>query len=700
MWKWQHTYDTFLESVQDLTTNDLNLAQSAAATVRATWTANGKTKLTQHRTLMQAFRKRLKQDLPADHVGLIALNLSTEEWTESARSTTQFTPDLNEHQQILSPDAVNAILTKATQLLSDDYWRNVASALALLTGRRMSEIMKTASFEKSSEFSLWFTGTVERGGKIAPHCYEIPCLCAANDTVNALNWLRQEMPTHDLSIPQCNQFSGELNLACETLLDDLIPPPIGQNRLNLHCIRGVYTAIAAYFYCPPDVDETEFRSHIMGNILTHQEQAQQKYRGLTSDRFFLSYAISEDNGTWPKGVRLNWPHVQILGEFQAGFTSTPSSKPKFQKSRKRYTVGFWESDRSRVNEILEAIAPDHTPKRSTPKADRLALLLDWIEDQLDASAPQPSSDILLRLTQPSDGQRLDDILDTIVPDTNPHIPTPQADRLACLFDWIEEKLDATDNRPTTATDMTQILIQQTETSGMLSQMVQQQGETSATLRNDVACLTQQMSQQPAHPEMLERVHQLEQETQHLTLERNQLLSKLARIYQTLGLKLPNEGSIQHSEDLASPHQPLPPMENQNHAPAQEQPQHHTQLPRPNHAGITGPEPSTLSTMNNGAPQPQSYHSSTDGLDPDIVRAIHTVMHYNDHTAQSHAQKWAIAVNPLQQLLSTIGKGTNTKIMKAIKQLKEDIEQHHYHHGLSQRHNKCHQGQSITHFIQL
>ncbi|MEM9152700.1 MAG: hypothetical protein AAGB19_19895 [Cyanobacteria bacterium P01_F01_bin.3] len=85
------------------------------------------------------------------------------------------------------------------------------------------------------------------------------------------------------------------------------------------------------------------------------------------------------------------------------------------------------------------------------------------------------------------------------------------------------------------------------------------------------------------------------------------------------------------------------------------------------------------------------------LDIDIVEAVQAIIEYND-CCSAHADKWAISFPVMKDLLSTIGKATQSKIKAVFDANASLIDEHHRKHGLSQKHNRCHKGQSISDFI--
>ena len=88
------------------------------------------------------------------------------------------------------------------------------------------------------------------------------------------------------------------------------------------------------------------------------------------------------------------------------------------------------------------------------------------------------------------------------------------------------------------------------------------------------------------------------------------------------------------------------------------------------------------------------------LDPDVLRALQAILDYNEYEATSHQQRWAISIPVMKDLLKQLGKATQPKIEAVLRAKSETIEEHHRHHGLGQRHNRVHQGRSISDVIKL
>ena len=88
------------------------------------------------------------------------------------------------------------------------------------------------------------------------------------------------------------------------------------------------------------------------------------------------------------------------------------------------------------------------------------------------------------------------------------------------------------------------------------------------------------------------------------------------------------------------------------------------------------------------------------LDPDVLRALNAILDYNEYAATSHQERWAISIPVMKDLLKLLGKATQPKIEAVLRAKSDTIEHHHREHGLGERHNRVHQGHSISEIIKL
>jgi hypothetical protein len=258
-------------------------AQQLAARMRQEWSDRGAQALNQQQSLMDQTRRAIKDQLGEDHFSLDYIKFSTEEYTqlndEKQRSVSERNEDL---KQLHNPDG---IVATAVRLLESPEWAEVAAALAVLTGRRSSELLSTAKFEPKTRWSVVFTGALKRGGEPQTLSFEIPTLTTSEKVCKALAKIRRELPeTQELPAKEVNaRFGSAVAAACDRHFADLVPPRAGGN-LYTHLFRAVYATIATFWYCPPRVDPVEFRAAIQGHYAVLDEHNPELRRSLAASR--------------------------------------------------------------------------------------------------------------------------------------------------------------------------------------------------------------------------------------------------------------------------------------------------------------------------------------------------------------------------------------------------------------------------------
>jgi chaperonin cofactor prefoldin len=106
------------------------------------------------------------------------------------------------------------------------------------------------------------------------------------------------------------------------------------------------------------------------------------------------------------------------------------------------------------------------------------------------------------------------------------------------------------------------------------------------------------------------------------------------------------------------------------------------------------------TPQNPTPTTSQPQPSLGKLDSDALKALDAIFHYNDSVATSNQERWAISIPIMKDLLKQVGKATQPKIDAVLKAKSETIDAHHRMHGLGERHNRVHKGNSISNFISL
>ncbi len=159
------------------------------------WAKQGLKALKQQRNLMTDVRRAIKDRLGPDHFALESMNFTVDEWIQINQPIDDQVANRNEHQILLDPKNVNALVYRAINLLNSREWSDIAAGLAVLTGRRSAEVLATAEFEYKTPYSVTFTGALKRRGETQQLSFEIPTLAQAEYVINGLDKLRLDCGT-------------------------------------------------------------------------------------------------------------------------------------------------------------------------------------------------------------------------------------------------------------------------------------------------------------------------------------------------------------------------------------------------------------------------------------------------------------------------------------------------------------------------
>src|SRR5690348_12155061 len=118
------------------------------------------------------------------------LAFSEAEWIAMNAGGDEAIQQRHENQQFIKDPDV--IVAKGTELLSSEQWPDVAAGLAVCTGRRLTEVLKTAQFEQKSAYSVLFKGQLKAKGAVT---FEIPTLAPAVAVIEAITRLRAQLDT-------------------------------------------------------------------------------------------------------------------------------------------------------------------------------------------------------------------------------------------------------------------------------------------------------------------------------------------------------------------------------------------------------------------------------------------------------------------------------------------------------------------------
>lgn len=332
----------------------------------------------QQKNFLTQVRNAIKVINP-EHPALDIVKFEKSTWVKINNAATEGIAE-RDTKFISDPESIVAIGKK---LVGSFEWSSIAAGLAVLTGRRSSEVIKTAVFKYKSKYSVIFSGSIKRKSEPIDVVFEIPTLCEAELVIKAVANLREMLGAEieGLSLRQISgRYSRAVSKKCDEHFQDLVPRRQGEDNLYTHLFRAVYGTIASHWYCPPTVPEMEYRAGIQGHYQILDEKDPVLRRSLEAGRHYFDYKISDGRGNIDGrlGIKLGKPGVEVIEQFAR--TDSPkasNSDKRMQKGKKikmnqSITIPGYLTSRLRL--LAEKLEMDDR--------DALEALFDWAEVSL------------------------------------------------------------------------------------------------------------------------------------------------------------------------------------------------------------------------------------------------------------------------------------------------------------------------------
>jgi Telomere resolvase len=250
-----------------------------------------------------------------EHLALRYLNFTEEEWIRVMGDTQErFQRRLEEQQLLEQPDA---LVQQAEALLHGESWYELALGLAIATGRRSTEILKTAKFYPKTPFSLLFEGQLKKRDLLMKP-YEIPTLVSADLVLSAWRRLRTLVDCSALELDEVNNRYGSVVRAlANERLRGLIPLRSSKEFVTTHLNRCIYGRLCVFYFGPTHVPDITYMATIYGHYWSDREQ-EDVQRNYQSTLHYYDYVIGDGHGQVDRrqGIRLGEPGVEILEIFR------------------------------------------------------------------------------------------------------------------------------------------------------------------------------------------------------------------------------------------------------------------------------------------------------------------------------------------------------------------------------------------------
>ena len=270
-----------------------------------------------------------------EHLALRYLNFSQEEWAEMRALTEEGRQERLEGQQLL--DQPEAMIEKGRQLLMSARWEDIAVGLAVTTGRRLTEILKTARFHPLSDWTVEFEGQLKQKAEMMPP-YEIPTLVEAEAVMSAWRRLRDLLHCETLTNEEVeDRYGEEVRTAADRHFASLVPSRTGrEDNLFTHLFRACYGTLATWLFAPPSVNSLVYMATIYGHYWVLQAKTEQQRQNYLSTLHYNDYKVGNGQGNIDgrQGIRLGEPGVRVLARFQQAVEAQAQKEERSMRRRK------------------------------------------------------------------------------------------------------------------------------------------------------------------------------------------------------------------------------------------------------------------------------------------------------------------------------------------------------------------------------
>jgi cell division protein FtsB len=538
--------------------------------------------------------------------------------------------------RFITSETAEAIVERARGLIGSAEWSEVGAGLAVLIGRRISEIL-ISSFSLKSAWSLNFSQMAKRK-ETQDITIEIPTLAPAQEVLAAIQRLQQGLTTDDLRLQGLserqakqkvnNLYSGAIAQKCEDLFSDLVPTRSDKENLYTHIFRAVYATIAAHWYCPPSVPEHQFKAEIQGHFTITQDG--KKLPNYAARSNYDDYAIGDGQGNRDGrlGIKLGQvPDLEVVEVFQ---------QPRYPRT---------EPAAVKASVAVETV-PEPAPEPSDNTPTELYSQEAPTMTETDTAKPMTKRPSVYA----DDLERMTDLM------AHQGVTGSTADVIHALLQEFEAKT-------------AQEARQEVNTASEFAQAINWFTQEIETLRQQYHALEQEHQKVAARPAdeeevvaLKERNTQLEQRNAALEAELEETRSQLNAIQDLLG-------GIRSGAARSKGEKPA--------APATEKP-------------VSKPAPKVEPVSSQAAKTPKtetvSRHSSqTDSTDK-IADVIDAIIKWN--TAQERSDlRLRISFPSIRSLAVLVGASYLPAIKEVIAEKEAEIEEIHERYMIGSRHNR-------------
>lgn len=317
--KWvQHFIRAFLPQLKDQQISDESFAHALNEELQARKLTTPAQQKNYRSNMVQAIKS-----FDPDHAAIALVSPTAEEYREL--NDAQRGKLADRETRYFTSQQAQTLVDRAAALLESSEWSDVGAGLAVLIGRRISEIL-LSSFSPKSVWSLTFSEMAKKAG-IDGISIEIPTLAPASVVLSAIERLQKSLRIEDLKLNSLSskmakqtvngRYSDPVAAKCVEHFSDLVPARSDRKNLYTHLFRACYATIAAHWFCPPNVPEHSFKAEIQGHFTLSQDG--KKLPNYSARANYDDYAIGtlDGNRDGRLGIKLGTlPGLEIIEAFR------------------------------------------------------------------------------------------------------------------------------------------------------------------------------------------------------------------------------------------------------------------------------------------------------------------------------------------------------------------------------------------------
>ncbi len=213
-----------------------------------------------------SYPQQTKEGVVNQHLALLYMNYPSDFHKERMAPTNARKQEQRRNLETISD--VDGYQSQIEQLLESREWRELAAGLIAATGRRPSEILKTAVFEQIGQFEVAFSGQLKTKGE-EREAYTTYTLVESAKVIDGLARLRRMPEIKEVRKQTLAQMDSGKNSTLNSIIresfETLISPPYGEKQLSAKNLRAAYAAIAIYLFCPWKQSTNQFITERLGH---------------------------------------------------------------------------------------------------------------------------------------------------------------------------------------------------------------------------------------------------------------------------------------------------------------------------------------------------------------------------------------------------------------------------------------------------